>query len=76
MLAATRRGGDKVDVCTMQVAERWDSICSVFLKSNANEVYLWHGTNRDNADVIAQHGLDPRVCRLEGLFGAECSVLW
>mmetsp|Transcript_151094 Transcript_151094/g.384027 ORF Transcript_151094/g.384027 Transcript_151094/m.384027 type:complete len:363 (+) Transcript_151094:3-1091(+) len=35
-----------------------------------NEVYLWHGTTKEKAEAIAMHGMDPRVSRLSGMFGA------
>jgi len=36
----------------------------------SNEVFLFHGTRPDLVNVIAESGLDERVCSLGGLFGA------
>jgi hypothetical protein len=35
-----------------------------------NEVFLWHATKHEIADVIIKEGVDERVCSLGGLFGA------
>eukprot|EP00759_Apiculatamorpha_spiralis_P010308 PhF_6_TR17085/c0_g1_i1/m.26228 len=40
------------------------------LDASANEVYLWHGTRAEVADIIIQNGFDERVANLRGFFGA------
>lgn len=40
------------------------------LEPGLNEVFLYHGTSSDTADVIAEHGFDERVASLQGLYGA------
>lgn len=36
---------------------------------NLNEVYLFHGTTEEVAQIVAQYGFDPRVASLQGLYG-------
>ena len=43
---------------------------SLLQDKTSNEVFLFHGTKHEMADVILKSGLDERVCSLEGLFGA------
>merc|ERR1712232_474062 len=40
------------------------------LNTSCNEVLLWHGTRRENVDVICKEGMDERVCQMSGMFGA------
>ena len=35
-----------------------------------NEQFLFHGTGRDTANIICDHGYDERVASLSGMFGA------
>ena len=35
-----------------------------------NEVFLYHGTTAEVADIVAHHGFDERVAKLDGLYGA------
>ena len=37
-------------------------------KGDANEMWLWHGTQSLN--LVLRHGFDPRVCSMRGMFGA------
>ena len=42
------------------------------LDPDANEVFLFHGTNPDVAKTIAKHGFDERIAALTGLYGGGC----
>ena len=42
----------------------------MLLEPGLNEVYLFHGTTREVADIITHHGFDERVGNLSGLYGA------
>ena len=40
------------------------------INSACNELWLWHGTKPDTADILAEEGFDERVARDTGLYGA------
>jgi hypothetical protein len=42
------------------------------LDKGLNEHFFFHGTRRDIANLIVQHGFDERVASLGGLYGAGC----
>lgn len=40
--------------------------------ADANEFFLFHGTDPDTAPLIAEHGFDERVAEIGGLYGGGC----
>ena len=60
-------------ISRVQSPKLWEAYCmrrAIICSENdgdANEAMLWHGTQKTK--LILKHGLDPRVCSLNGLFG-------
>ena len=46
--------------------------CHETVDADANELFLFHGTDPDTAALIAEHGFDERVAEIGGLYGGGC----